>query len=201
MNSAHDLLFDHVKPSDFVPTDEELSGIQASMTENKNAKEKELQRSIRRIMARVGNRFGPNSGQYRRFGSEGLTRMDAAELYQCGKRVLRQPTTLLELLASEGLAQSHLTDLEAKNRAFDQAMDEQDDAIRDRDIAVEDRITVGNELYGELVRLSNSGKSIWVDENEAKHNDYNLTKSRTGNTSMADPDAENYGLIPEETDL
>ena len=62
-----------------MPTDEELSGMMVSMTDEKKAKSKALQGMIRNIMARVGNRFGVKSGQYKRFGTEGLSRLNDAE--------------------------------------------------------------------------------------------------------------------------
>ncbi len=164
-------------------TDEELSGIMVSVTEDKNTCAGELRKTIRVIMARVDNKFGMKSGQHRRFGVEGLSRLNDAELYKCGKRVRRQGQALLSQLASEGLTEMHLTDLTTKTASLDEAIDAQDDAIRGRDIAVEERVAMGNDLYADLLKLSNTGKAVYEDSHEAKYNDYVIMKGRSGSGS------------------
>ncbi len=159
-------------------TDEELEGMKISSTADKNAAADVLRKAIRRIMARVGNKYGVKSGKYSRFGVDTLSRMSDTELYKCGKRVQRQARALLGQLVSEGLTEADISDLETITLTFDTTIDAQDDAIRDRDIATQERITLGNDLYADVTRLSNTGKAIWEGTSEAKYNDYLILKQR-----------------------
>jgi len=59
---------------------------------------------------------------------------------------------------------------------LDTLVDEQRFAVKDRDIAVDDRIKKGNALYEKLVELAEYGKSAWLNKNEAKYNDYVITE-------------------------
>ncbi len=171
-------------------TDEELEGMKITSTEDKSAAADVLRKAIRRIMARVGNKYGIKSGKYSRFGTESLGRMSDTELYKCGKRVQRQAQLLLDQLASEGLVETDISDLSAKTQTFDVAIDAQDDAIRDRDIAAEERVTLGNDLYADIMKLSNTGKAVWEGVNEAKHNDYMIMKGRQTTTAAEEPPVE-----------
>jgi hypothetical protein len=160
-----------------MPTDEEMSGIMVSATEDKNTKANELRKAIRKVTIRVQNKYGNRSGEYRRFGVNDLSRMSDPDLYKCGKRVHRVGTSMLADLQSEGLTQEILDDVLAKTNEFDDAIDAQDDAVRERDLQVERRIELGNAIFEELQKISNTGKAIWQDENEAKYNDYVINKS------------------------
>lgn len=54
----------------------------------------------------------------------------------------------------------------------DTAITKKQQRVSERDTAVSQRITIGNDLYSDLVKLADTGKHIWEDTNEAKYNDY-----------------------------
>lgn len=154
------------------PTDEELQGDVSDLTETKDAAADAVKVDIRSIMVRAKNGFGESSAKYRRFGTKGMDDMTDNDLVKCGKRVVRTATLFLTQLASKGLTATMISDLNDKVTIFDDAIDAQDDAIRLRDTATEDRLELGNELYKKIVELFDFGKDYWVTRDEAKYNDY-----------------------------
>lgn len=163
------------------PTDEELSGFMIIATQAKNASRADIQKQIRLIADRARIKYGEEDGRFRVFGVEMLTRQNDEDLLRCAYRVVRMGTQFLAELASEGLVVGMLTALEAAADTFDNQIDAQIEAIKNRDIAVDTRIGLGNDLYTLMVNLAAKGKLCWGDVNEAKYNDYILTHSSSGN--------------------
>lgn len=156
------------------PTDDELTGDQVTATQEKDALAEQVRNAIRLIMTRVINQFGEDSGKYRKFGTKGLVQMTDFALSKCARTVERSATSLLAELADTGLTANQITALDTLRHTFDLAIEKQEDTISDRDIASEERISLANSLYADLVKLCNTGKSIWATTNEAKYNDYVL---------------------------
>lgn len=173
------------------PTDEEFQGDVTDLTEIKDTAADAVKVAIRSIMVRVKSGFGDNTGKYRRFGTEGLDRLDDKDLVKCGKRVVRMATLFLSQLAAKGLTLAMITELGTKVTTLDNALDAQDDAIRLRDSSTEDRIELGNELYKKIVELFDYGKDYWITRSEAKYNDYviyNTPSGSSGNTIVREAD-------------
>ncbi|MGB4776195.1 MAG: hypothetical protein WBP45_13550 [Daejeonella sp.] len=154
------------------PTDVELLGTQSVATETKDEVEVKLKNSIRGIMSRAVNKFGENSARYRQFGTKGLSHMTDLQLLKCAATVYRIGMAYLDQLASEGLTEPILTDLQNLRTEFNDADIVQSDAIANRDIATEDRIILANDIYDDLVKFCNTGKTIWANTDEARYNDY-----------------------------
>ncbi|HLG34830.1 MAG TPA: hypothetical protein VI757_08125, partial [Bacteroidia bacterium] len=75
-------------------------------------------------------------------------------------------------LSSEGLTALILGNLSTGITTTDTAITTKQQRVSERDAAVTERVTLGNTLYAELVKLADTGKHIWEDVNEAKYNDY-----------------------------
>lgn len=161
-----------IKAYSDLPTDEELRGIHDTATHNKNRSADNVKVKVREIMTATANVFDVHSGEYRRFGTKGMSNFNDADLIQCSKRVARTTTAMLAKLTPQGITAATVTDLLTLVTTFEDDINEQLDAFNDRDIATEARIEKGNAVYGKLIKLANTGKNIWVTTNEAKHNDY-----------------------------
>ena len=168
------------------PTDEELSGDLVIATQAKNANKTEVQRQVRQIADRARIKFGEADGRFRKFGVELLSRQGDDELIRTAKRVVRVATSLLPELTSEGVTAIKIAELGAIANTFDDLVDAQDEAFKNRDIAVDERISLGNNLYDLLVNLAAKGKLCWEDVNEAKYNDYILTSSGSSNSQVTE---------------
>ncbi|SFF81925.1 hypothetical protein [Sunxiuqinia elliptica] len=163
-----------------IPTDDELVGVQVSATQEKDEAAIQLRDAIAEIMQRVENKFGAQSGNYRKFGVSGVSDLDGGKLSYVTRRVHRVAETMLPQLESEGLTPELLTELNSRLDTYEQALSKQEDAIADRDIATENRVEKANEIYALLVKYCNTGKQIWEDTNQAKYNDYIIYDTPTG---------------------
>ncbi|MGQ7871235.1 hypothetical protein [Sunxiuqinia sp. sy24] len=163
-----------------IPTDDELVGVQVSATQEKDEAAIQLRDAIAEIMQRVENKFGAQSGNYRKFGVSGVSDLDGGKLSYVARRVHRVAGTMLPQLESEGLTPEILAELNSRVDTYEQALSSQEDAIADRDIATENRVERANEIYALLAKYCNTGKQIWEDTNEAKYNDYIIYDTPTG---------------------
>lgn len=170
-----------------LPTDYMLSGMMMMATQAKNDKHKELEVGIRRIADRVRLKFGEGHGMYTSLGVGLLSRQPSQELVRTGKSVVSICTQFLAELASEGITAPLLAGITTNATELDDLIDAQRVAINNRDLAVFNRITAGNDLYAMIVNLAGKGKSCWHGVNEAKYNDYVIYPSgETSNTQTVE---------------
>lgn len=155
-----------------MPTDEEYVGVLVEKTAAKDSLADSLREQIGGIVARATTFYGADSGPVRRYGAGKLSKMTDGQLWQCAKRTARVGTKHLDDLKAKGLTQGHLDELIATYGKFDTARDEQDDAIRDRDIATQDRVRAANKYYQALQPLCADGQAKLGPIDEARANDY-----------------------------
>ncbi|MEO5572388.1 MAG: hypothetical protein ABIT08_07495 [Bacteroidia bacterium] len=163
-----------------IPTDEELQGAVSAATETKDDSAEQVRVAIRTVRTMAENKWGESSARYRTYDFKEMSRLPDEDLVRLGKRVIRVGTNQLPDLVSEGLTAAFLTALGLLVTDFDKDIDKQNDAEEDRDIATEDRIEAGNDLYKVLVRICNTGKDIWESRDEAKYNDYVIYDTPSG---------------------
>ncbi len=160
-----------------LPNDDELVGNQMVFTDKKYDKANLLKAAIRAVMTRVAMKYGQRSGRYRAYGTAKLTDMTDAQLLFCGRRVARVGRKQLNLLADTGLNENALMRVQKAATDFEKAMNIQQDKIAERDIAVEKRVTLGNQFYDDLIKLSDIGKSIWDNQNKTFYEQYAVYES------------------------
>lgn len=160
-----------------LPDDDELLGIQMQMTEKKAETMNQLKIAIRSVMTRVAMKYHNKSGRYRRFGTRKMGDMSDPQLLFCGRRVVRVGTQLLPFLGDVGLTEATLQKVSEAVVAFENAIHFQKDKVSDRDILVERRTDLGNQLYQELIVLCNIGKDIWIDKDNVKYEQYVIYES------------------------
>ena len=159
------------------PDDDELIGNQMEATSKKNEAKEKLKTAIRSVMTRVASKYNTRSGHYRKFGTLKMNDMSDPKLLLCGRRVVRVSNKLLDFLTETGLRQTHVDAVQKAAAAFENAIHIQQDKVSDRDIFVEKRIELGNELYRELVLVCNIGKDVWAEKNKAKYENYTIYES------------------------
>ena len=166
-------------------SDEVMAGAVMVATEVKNAAGEALMADIRAIMVRAQIAFGASSAKYKSFGSKGMNKMNDNQIYRLGKRVVERATFYLAELATEGLTQAIVDQLNTLTIAFDDAIDAKEKAIIYREIATSGRVELGNVLYGKIAKVFVAGRNYWISRNEAKYNDYIIYKS-SGKPSKVD---------------
>jgi hypothetical protein len=163
-----------------LPTDDELLADQQDTTDIKNKQADAIKVQIRTIMTAAKSLFGEGSAKYNRFGTKGMDTLSDAELLKCTRRVVRTCDNFAALLATKGVTAAIVTNLTAMATDFEEAIDNQLDAINDRNIAGEERVEMGNALYKQMASIADTGKDIWVTVNEAKYNDYVIYNTKSG---------------------
>lgn len=153
------------------PTDNELMGDMMDATTARNNKATQVRNAIGPIATRFRVKYGETSGKYRGLSIDLLSQQDAAELVRTGRAVVRMATQNLADVG-QGLTMAEIDTLATLVGELDNLIDVQRKAVKDRDIAVDDRIKKGNTLYELVVNLAEYGKSAWKNVNESKYNDY-----------------------------
>ncbi len=177
------------------PTDEELSNGIVLATQNRNSEKAVVMQHIRQISERARVRYGEFDGRFRKYGVDSLSRQGTDELVRTGRRVQRVATEQLEELSTEGISQEMLDSLGCYNRNLDSLIDSQIDAIKNRDIAIDDRISSGNALYAMMITLAAKGKQCWLDLSERRYNDYIATENYINNWQCTDGDIGPYLVV------
>lgn len=181
--SEFDEITQMLKDFSDLPTDEEMVGNGIVATQNKDKVKEMVKKHITTILNKAANRYGTESGYYRKFGISDLSHLDGPELLTSARRVLRVAKGLQTALAEKGLTEAMLTNLASAIDLFDDAIAQQEDTIADRDIATELRTESANSIYVLVAKLCDTGKRIWEQTNEAKYNDYVIYDSPGGGST------------------
>lgn len=173
---------DMLNAFDDTPTDEEDLGEQSTATGVKDATAAQVRIALRPIRNIAELAFG-RSGQYKRFGFNGMDKMDDADLHRLARRVVRVGRALLDKLSSKGLTKGMLDSLEELALQFDEEIDVAHDEQAQRHISAAARIVQGNAIWTKMVNFASVGKSLYEDKDEAKHAQYVLTDSDSSSSS------------------
>jgi hypothetical protein len=163
-----------------IASDDFLEGLKITTTEAKDSARAEVEKGVRTLFVMAENVFGTKAGKYKTFGDSALTRLSDEQTVRNARGAVKAARLYQNDLVGEGLTEDFLITLEKYIVLLDEAIDTQVASIRDRNIAVEERVEVGNKLYAELIKLCNTGKDIFYAINEAKYNDYIIYNTPTG---------------------
>jgi hypothetical protein len=155
------------------------------VTDKKYQAAEALKTTIRSLMTRVKLKYSNRSGRYRKFGTAKMGDMTDAQLLFCGRRVVRVARAQIDFLADVGVNENVLSRITEAARAFENAINIQQDKVADRDISVERRVEMGNKLYEELIVLCNIGKDIWAEKDPAKYENYTIYESNNEQKKLA----------------
>lgn len=168
------------------PSDNELFGASIDLCEVKDKTAEELRVAIRTIMSRVENVFKKGSGQWKRFGTKGLSQMNDNLLSRCGFRVGRMCNIYLAKLASKGVTPALLNELQILSTTFYNNIDEFQDAELERVCVTTERRKLANDLYDLIVEMFDYGKDYWSTRNDAKYKAYIIYNTPSGRSSKKD---------------
>jgi hypothetical protein len=161
-----------IENSKNTPTDIEFSCLEQSATEDKDNLAENLRAGIRTVRTIAANKWGIRDAKYRSYGFDGMSGLSDEKLHRLGKRTIKLASQQLADLASEGLTQAFIDNLQNTNNDFDESIDLQAEAEINRDIATQDRILAGNTLFKEVMRLSKIGQDIFASTNAVKYKFY-----------------------------
>lgn len=167
--------------------DEEWEGLVSEKVVLKNAAFEVCETGTRNIRRMAENIFGADSATYKRFGFDGINSLKDVERIKAYFRIFRRATDKQAQLAPEGLTAPVLAAFGTACSDANAAFDVVEDTVEERDIATEARITLGNTIYKEVVKICNTGKDYWFDKSESKYNDYVITES-------GEPPVQNFDI-------
>ena len=165
------------KKFDELPSDDEMLGEQMEFTTKKKDTSEKLKTAIRSIMTRVAMKYHNRSGRYRKFGTTKMGDMSDPQLVFCGRRVARVARQQMPFLDEVGVTEAQVMKVLEACKAFEDAINRKQDKSADRDIMVEVRTRIGNEMYRELIILCNIGKDIWIEKDTVKYEQYVIYES------------------------
>lgn len=158
-----------------LPTDVEQSALMAETTLAKTNKRTEATNYVMvEIMSRVKLKYTDESHPtYKRFGVSNIHNETDGNFLILLYRVHRQANAL-QATIGHGLTAAHVAQVNTFATQFLDLWKVQDEAIDERDRAVQTRVESGNSLYKDVAQLGDLGKRIWLNVNESKYNDYVL---------------------------
>lgn len=158
---------------DTLPSDNYLQGKKEMATQTKD-KERELcETKIRMVLTAAENVWGADSIEYSYFVEDKpLSKLTDTDFLFYLEVFADETESQLTELAEEGVNATTVAQLRALRANFNAALKAQRQATKQRNSGYHKRIEKGNALYKLLVTYCNTGKEIWLNEDESKYNDY-----------------------------
>lgn len=154
------------------PTDASLVGDVMMTTEARDALRVQLAESVRAMALRVEQKWGVNSGRYKRLDMRPTAGLTDENLLYVARSVHTKVSEYLADLSSMGLTQAMLDDLKQLYIDFEKAKNAQADANAMREDKTVERIELGNKLYALVADYCELGKNLFEKTNPAKYNQY-----------------------------
>ncbi|MEM0541792.1 hypothetical protein WFZ85_04130 [Flavobacterium sp. j3] len=161
-------------------TDIEKLGTQTDTTAIKDAKAEELRQAIRVVMTRVVLVYEEGSSNFRKFGTETLSKQLDSDLLITGKRVVRVANEFFTALETKGLKADMLAKITVLREELEDLIVDVRLKIAERDIDQQERVEKANAIYETLVKYAVTGQNIWVSTDVAKYNDYIIYNTVSG---------------------
>ncbi|TLX71145.1 hypothetical protein E9993_20975 [Labilibacter sediminis] len=154
------------------PSDDYYGGLQKKATDDKNQLRAILETNISDLRSRAKLAIGAKSVDYSLFKFSKLATLTDNELVQYALHVVKIAQPRLRVLGNRMVTQESLDVILSDRNKFDDAIDIQASAISDRREKKLERTQLANQLYQQISELSEVGKLIWKDKNEAFYTDY-----------------------------
>jgi hypothetical protein len=154
------------------PPDSNYRGLVTIETDAKNAVRDTAFNQIQLIVGFIGQEWGIQSGQYKRLDITNIANDKESVFLVKARLVVTVATEYLPTLSLIGLMQGDIDALSANAQLFEDKLNDLNTAENNRDIGTRDRINLGNEVMSEVQKFARIGKSIWLNIDEAKYDDY-----------------------------
>jgi hypothetical protein len=157
------------------PTDQEYHGPEIVANEEKEELAKQIMTQARIIRSMAREKYH-GKGIYELFGFRKLNNATEDGLYRLSNRIVRSANKLKAELQPLGLTDEMINNLNTLANNYNTAIELRNQKAEERIYATQVRIQKGNALFAEISRLCLIGQSLYIDSNEAKHNDYIISK-------------------------
>jgi hypothetical protein len=162
---------------------------QESADENEDVKNIAADCAIKcnRIRTAAENTFGTGSAKYRSFDFGAINTAPHPDRIHRYKLVTERAALYLSLMAAEGLTQAKIDDLAAATQQYDTEYTQFRVSQGNGMVSTEERNEDGNEIYDELAKMCNTAKNYWASRSAAKHDNYVIYDTPSGNNEAPPP--------------
>lgn len=161
-----------IDAADALPNDDILQWHWTEAIAAREAKEAQIRTVLEGMVARVENKYGAQTSLVKVMRCNDLSRKNAEALKESCQNAIAVLTERLAELASEGLTQAMIDNIETLRDELIALMDDVTDKARVRTEGTVNRIDALNALYNKMVGFCKYGKLIWEKVNESKYEDY-----------------------------
>ncbi len=181
-----------------MPTDTIELGEQKEATEEKEADADLLIDKLKELRSAAKRALGEKSVAFDTFGFKGLDKFKDSDLLKIALVIPALTTKHAVVLATKGWLAADNTELQTMFTDFVGGIQNQAMETGSRDIATDDRIAEGNEVYNLLENeLCEAAKSYWRTRSAAKYNDYIIYNTGSGTSGInIVREAELTGAMP-----
>ena len=166
-----------------LPSDRQLEGTKMMLTEQKNTLVEQLGLAARKTLMVVSISNDIHSAFYRQFELGSLTNLNDAELIHKVSKLVAVSEKYQSQLETDGMTLKRIEELKNLQNQLISIITQRDLAEGEREITTERRVLLANKLYKDISNLCNIGKGIWINQSEAKYNNYLIHKTKTLNNT------------------
>ncbi len=147
-------------------------------SEKKSGARELLMSKLKLVSILLKDVYGKQMAEYRYFGLTLIERKKDADLALITRRLIKLLTKRKDSLTDGGITEALIDIIQKLNDDFMDSIDDKKDMVGRRDIATEKRTLIFNELYEELSKFSEIGKSHWRYIDKDKYEEYKLYAGR-----------------------
>ncbi len=155
-----------------------LAEDKVSASEKKSGAREQLMSKLKLISILLKDVYDKQMAEYRYYGLILIERKKDADLALITRRLIKLLTKRKESLTDGGITEALIEIVQKLNDDFMDSIDDKKDMVGRRDIATEKRTLIFNELYEELSKFSEIGKSHWRYIDKDKYEEYKLYAGR-----------------------
>ncbi len=170
-----DVLKDKLQAFKSMPSDEEMQTGRTLISKRKNSIIRELIKVLRDIQLRVQSVIGKNSPQFLEFKLHNLSALKDQNLLNEAYRIVDFIKQNPGILRKRAYTQDDFVHFKSVIRKLEKALSDYRKATERRRRNALKRKAAAQEVYGEVVDLSDIGKTIWkMEDNSVKYSHYVL---------------------------
>ena len=170
-----------------LPSDKEMEGEKMLVTEQKDQLVDNLSLAAHKALTVVAVSNPVNSAFFRQFDIGSLTKLNDAELIHEVNKLIAVAEKYQSQLEADGMTLERIAELKSLRDQLSSVITQKNLAESEREITTEQRVVLANKLYRDTANLCNVGKSIWMDQSEARYGDYIIHKSSSSTTTDEEP--------------
>ena len=125
-----------------------------------------------------------------------ISKMTDTELVIKAKSTAQILNENISYLAQFGVTAEIIANLNSLADTLSEKLTVQSVAIQNRENATQLRINIANELHDKIAKISNIGRKMWIEKDEARSNDYIMSSgsgSSKTNETVTEPDIMDDG--------